>query len=116
MLMLYQYFNMYKGSHLIIKTKLFCSDDATVQNVEEAKTIDNTEENETYSIKLQERTRLLEALFELGVVLLGYYACDYMHYFARADRTYSRDVFAFCCILLLLVASAFTIQENKPGI
>ena len=58
----------------------------------------------------------LFSAFTVGCVMLYYFFCDYLHYFAKADRTYNRDLFLFLCLLLAVVAIYFTSHESEnPG-
>ncbi|XP_066269394.1 uncharacterized protein [Branchiostoma lanceolatum] len=53
---------------------------------------------------------LLKYLIVFGGILLYFYLCDYDHIFPRQERTYSRDLFLFLCVLLVIVAGAFTLK------
>lgn len=43
-----------------------------------------------------------------------FYICDYAHYLPAAPRVYSRDVFIFLCLVLVLVSGFFTTRDC-PG-
>ena len=53
----------------------------------------------------------LFSVFSVGSIMLYYFFCDYLHYFAKAERTYNRDLFLFLCLLLVVVTVCFTSKE-----
>ena len=55
--------------------------------------------------------------FSHGVIILGlimyyFYICDYVHFFPKASRTYSRDLFIVLMLLLFVVATSLAVKEN----
>ncbi|XP_078665423.1 uncharacterized protein LOC144907886 [Branchiostoma floridae x Branchiostoma belcheri] len=59
---------------------------------------------------------LMKYLVVFGGILLYFYLCDYDHIFPRQERTYSRDLFLFLCVLLVIVAGAFTLKPCPDSI
>ncbi|KAL0352894.1 UNVERIFIED_CONTAM: protein REDUCED WALL ACETYLATION 1 [Sesamum angustifolium] len=56
---------------------------------------------------LLENRHLLRAMAEFGGVLFYFYLCDRTNFFADSTKSYSRDLFVFL-FLLLIIASAMT--------
>ena len=46
-----------------------------------------------------------------GFIMFYYHLCDYEHYFAAGQRSYSRDLFAFL-MLVLMVVSALSVKRE----
>ena len=58
----------------------------------------------------------LQSVAMLGVIMFLYYLCDDDHYFPATERTYSRDLFWFLVLLLVVVAAGFTRKETPDKI
>ncbi|KAL0363539.1 UNVERIFIED_CONTAM: protein REDUCED WALL ACETYLATION 1 [Sesamum calycinum] len=56
---------------------------------------------------LLENRQLLRAMAEFGGILFYFYLCDRTNFFADSTKSYSRDLFVFL-FLLLIIASAMT--------
>ncbi|XP_042009871.1 protein REDUCED WALL ACETYLATION 3-like isoform X2 [Salvia splendens] len=56
---------------------------------------------------LLENRQILRAMAEFGLILFYFYLCDRTNFFAYSTKSYSRDLFVFL-YLLLVIASAMT--------
>ncbi|KAL1555883.1 Protein REDUCED WALL ACETYLATION 3 [Salvia divinorum] len=56
---------------------------------------------------LLENRQILRAMAEFGLILFYFYLCDRTNFFAYSTKSYSRDLFVFL-YLLLVIASAIT--------
>ncbi|XP_032239724.2 protein REDUCED WALL ACETYLATION 3 isoform X2 [Nematostella vectensis] len=58
----------------------------------------------------------LKSIALLGAIMFYFYICDYDHFFPAGTRVYSRDVFVFLYLVLMVVAVCFTTRECKDKI
>ena len=73
----------------------------------------NPTEQENHSRPRQASARptfdvFLRSIFIFGLILYYIFLCDYLHYFPKAQRTYSRDLFLLLMLILVLVGCGFT--------
>lgn len=55
--------------------------------------------------------KFLESASILGSIMFYFFICDYDHYFPAAPRIYSRDLFIFLMLMLVLIGAFFTSRE-----
>ncbi|CAH9105878.1 unnamed protein product [Cuscuta epithymum] len=64
------------------------------------------------SFLLENRTTL-RAMSEIGAILFYFYICDRTNLFADSTKNYSRDLFLFLFILLIIVSSMTSLKKHN---
>lgn len=62
---------------------------------------------------LLENRALLRSMSELGVILVYFYLCDRTNLFSEANKSYSRDLFLFLYLLLIIASFMTSLKKHN---